>query len=1044
MGLLERSIYPRIRSDFTAKELHDLYSPSEDEILFARSSVRGDSSLLNFLAMLKTFQQLHYFPAPTRLPLAISRHIHTCLKLTSIRYTAYPPASLYRHQKTIREYLGISPYDHKARHLAVRTVLEAARTRDDLVDLINVAVETLIYNHYELPAFDTLERIVRRARHWMNTSFYGRVLDSLNKEAQSDLEKILLADPLKRVSLFNRLKEPPQNATLTHLREWQKHLEWLESLGPVEKWLAEAELPLVKQQQFALQAKTTSVGDLKACLPAKRYSLLICLIQHSRVSCRDNLVEMFLRRMGAMHKSAKVELELMREAQRGLSENLITAFSEVLELVGSNPSKLKSVSPTDHHNEGEDDYEEEDELEDYQEASLGVGTEAEDETVASTELKDARLGRQIRLLVTQHGGTDTLLEACQSVKAYAGNNYLPLLPKFYKSYRGALFRLLELLKLHSATQNLALEKALETIVEHRNRRAKWLPDDLDLSFATELWQKNVRIRKSGKHIYRISHRMLEICVFSYLAFELKTGDMFVEGAQDYADYRNQLLSWAECEPLVVAYCTQMDLPADAQGLVADLKETLSKAARHLDEKVPQNEHLTINAQGIPSLKRTKAKELPAQLAGLQAALYRKLPKLSLLEILANTQHWCKWVDHFGPISGSEPKLRQPLEKYILTAFAYGVRLGPVQTAAHVGGRDGGGGVVTEHQLSLINQSHITAPKLEAANTALINAYSRFALPKVWGNPKIAAADGTKIELPQGSLFSQYHGRYHHVGGIAYHHISDTYVALFTHFIACGIWEAVYIIDGLLKNESLIQPDTLHADTQGQTTVVFGLAHLLGIKLMPRIRHWQELVFYRSDKEERYTHLEAIFRETIDWSVLQTHWQDLMRVVLSIKAGKILPSTLLRKLGNYSRKNRLYQAFGELGRVIRTIYLLNSLESLPLRQQVTNSTNKVEKYNQFTDWITFGGEALQLVYDGEERDKRVKYTDLIANAIMLQNVVELTRALKELKAEGLEFTKEEVSHLSPYLTRHIRRFGEYVIDLEKIPDPLSEEVVSLDL
>ena len=104
----------------------------------------------------------------------------------------------------------------------------------------------------------------------------------------------------------------------------------------------------------------------------------------------------------------------------------------------------------------------------------------------------------------QHGGTDALLEACQSVKAYAGNNYLPLLPKFYKTYRGVLFRLLDLLKMHSATQNLALEKALETIVEHRNRRAKWLPDNLDLSFATELWQKNVRIRKSGKHFSRFA------------------------------------------------------------------------------------------------------------------------------------------------------------------------------------------------------------------------------------------------------------------------------------------------------------------------------------------------------------------------------------------------------------------------------------------------------------------------------------------------------------------------------------------------------------
>src|SRR5499433_893467 len=79
-----------------------------------------------------------------------------------------------------------------------------------------------------------------------------------------------------------------------------------------------------------------------------------------------------------------------------------------------------------------------------------------------------------------------------------------------------------------------------------------------------------------------------------------------------------------------------------------------------------------------------------------------------------------------------------------------------------------------------------------------------------------------------------------MGGIGYYHVSDTYVALFSHFIPCGVWEAVYILDGRLKNTSDIQPDTLHADTQGQSTPVFGLAHLLGIHLMPRIRNWKDL------------------------------------------------------------------------------------------------------------------------------------------------------------------------------------------------------------
>ncbi|MBE2197920.1 MAG: Tn3 family transposase, partial [Anaerolinea sp.] len=54
------------------------------------------------------------------------------------------------------------------------------------------------------------------------------------------------------------------------------------------------------------------------------------------------------------------------------------------------------------------------------------------------------------------------------------------------------------------------------------------------------------------------------------------------------------------------------------------------------------------------------------------------------------------------------------------------------------------------------------------------------------------------------------------GGIAYHHISDTYIALFSHFIACGVWEAVYILDGLLQNKSVLQPDTMRIPAKAIT------------------------------------------------------------------------------------------------------------------------------------------------------------------------------------------------------------------------------------
>jgi TnpA family transposase len=74
---------------------------------------------------------------------------------------------------------------------------------------------------------------------------------------------------------------------------------------------------------------------------------------------------------------------------------------------------------------------------------------------------------------------------------------------------------------------------------------------------------------------------------------------------------------------------------------------------------------------------------------------------------------------------------------------------------------------------------------------------------------------------------------------------------------------------------------------------------------------------------------------------------MMRVVLSIKAGKVMPSTLLRKLGSYSKKNRLYQAFQELGKVVRTMFLLEYISSPKMRTEITAVTNIVEKYHVYT-------------------------------------------------------------------------------------------------
>jgi len=255
-----------------------------------------------------------------------------------------------------------------------------------------------------------------------------------------------------------------------------------------------------------------------------------------------------------------------------------------------------------------------------------------------------------------------------------------------------------------------------------------------------------------------------------------------------------------------------------------------------------------------------------------------------------------------------------------------------------------------------------------------------------------------------------------------------------------MWEGNFLIDALMGNTSTIHPKIVHSDTQGQSTTIFALSYLLGIELMPRIRHWKDLTFYRPSKETSYEHIDSLFKEAIDWDLLEKHWTDLVQVALSVRAGKLQPSILLRKLSHESRKNRLDQAFRELGRVIRTIFLLRYISEIPLRVQITKTTNIAERYNQFCQWICFALGGLMAENDPEELQKRVRYTDILANALMVQNVADLTKALEALEQRVYPIKAEDVEQLSAYMTEHLQRFGDYTLKMRPVaPLPNEEEM-----
>ena len=115
-------------------------------------------------------------------------------------------------------------------------------------------------------------------------------------------------------------------------------------------------------------------------------------------------------------------------------------------------------------------------------------------------------------------------------------------------------------------------------------------------------------------------------------------------------------------------------------------------------------------------------------------------------------------------------------------------------------------------------------------------------------------------------------------------------------------------------------------------------------------------------------------------------------------------------------------------------MLRYISSSQICRAIRAETTKIESFNDFLDWITFGGPIIK-IGDPVEQEKQLKYATLVANSIMLSNVSDLSEVLSSMSNDGHPVTAELAAATSPYMRKNIRRFGKYGLDMEEMPAPL---------
>ena len=257
---------------------------------------------------------------------------------------------------------------------------------------------------------------------------------------------------------------------------------------------------------------------------------------------------------------------------------------------------------------------------------------------------DPTVGHVARAVVERVGGSAPFLAAYEALATYHGNNYLPLMGSVFAAHRAALFRVLRALDLHSTSQDQTLVRAVAYVLANEKRRVKYLPPVISLDFASEQWRRTVQTKQNGKLVY--DRARLEMCVFTCVANEFKSGDLALAGSLDYADLREQLLPWEQCEPEGADYCLQLGLPPDGKTLVETLRGELMSLAEQVDRRLPDGQ-VTITDKGEIRLKRAPTQRPSKAIRELDAVVAQKLKPRAVLEILKNAHYYADWTRHFG-------------------------------------------------------------------------------------------------------------------------------------------------------------------------------------------------------------------------------------------------------------------------------------------------------------------------------------------------------------------------------------------------------------
>ncbi len=539
----------------------------------------------------------------------------------------------------------------------------------------------------------------------------------------------------------------------------------------------------------------------------------------------------------------------------------------------------------------------------------------------------------------------------------------------------------------------------------------------------------------------------EFLIYQLLRNGLESGDLACRESLRFRSLDDDLISdehWQNKNALLASTGIALLQQPIGEHLAA-LEQALEARLLAVNQRIAagENTHFQLKRQGR---QERWTLEYPRESAPVNHPLFATLPPRDIGSVLHFVNEQCQFLDRFDHVLGRYVKSAADDRVISACLVAWAINMGL--------GRMGEISDISYQTLVQASENFIRLETLKSANDAVSNHTADLPIMRHLdlGGRVHSSSDGQKFETRRPTFNARYGPKFFGLKkGIVVDTLVINHIPVNAQVIGAHEHESHYVFDLLFNNTTTIRPETHSTDTHGANAVNFALLHLFGFQFAPRYADLQEKVrtgLYGFRHPRHYAALTLKPIRKIKDDLIAAEWDNVLRIIVSLALKTTTQSIIVSKLSAHARRSKTLRALWEYDNIIRSLYLLDFIDSPPLRQNVQRALNRGENYHQLRRAISYANLGTLRFRTEEEQQIWSECSRLLANCVISYNASILSELLAHYSAQGDWASVALLTQISLVAWQNTNFYGRYeftkrpeAIDLALLIEELTQQPIT---